>query len=369
MKKTLFTLCTLAMAGASASADITVTFDFTPEQKEVIVASLPIEKLLTARRESDLTMTFDTIAIVDRKASLALNEGAARQYVINIEGHEQALSDFFAAPGENITVSISGPQEQMTANVSGTPLLDGISTLKQQALPLRDTILAIRKGENTTDKFEDIITKYYGLFEQYVRQNPDTEAAAYAMLSVDSSVFMELSALLGQRAKDSLYYPFVESTKTRLEKQLADEQRQAEMQTGDVEAPNFTLVDLEGKNVSLTDFRGKWVVLDFWGSWCGWCIKGFPKMKEAYAKHQGKVEFIGIDCGDSVEDWKAAVSKYQIPWVNVYNDSSIKEGRPDQTYAVQGYPTKIIINPEGKIAKIVTGEDPQFYTDLDNFLQ
>ena len=366
MKKTLFTLCTLAMAGASASADITVTFDFTPEQKEVIVASLPIEKLLTARRESDLTMTFDTIAIVDRKASLALKEGAARQYVINIEGHEQALSDFFAAPGENITVSISGPQEQMTANVSGTPLLDGISTLKQQALPLRDTIL---KGENTTDKFEDIITKYYGLFEQYVRQNPDTEAAAYAMLSVDSSVFMELYALLGQRAKDSLYYPFVESTKTRLEKQLADEQRQAEMQTGDVEAPNFTLVDLEGKNVSLTDFRGKWVVLDFWGSWCGWCIKGFPKMKEAYAKHQGKVEFIGIDCGDSVEDWKAAVSKYQIPWVNVYNDSSIKEGRPDQTYAVQGYPTKIIINPEGKIAKIVTGEDPQFYTDLDNLLQ
>ena len=78
MKKTLFTLCTLAMAGASASADITVTFDFTPEQKEVIVASLPIEKLLTARRESDLTMTFDTIAIVDRKASLALKEGAAR---------------------------------------------------------------------------------------------------------------------------------------------------------------------------------------------------------------------------------------------------------------------------------------------------
>ena len=72
---------------------------------------------------------------------------------------------------------------------------------------------------------------------------------------------------------------------------------------------------------------------------------------------------------DSVEDWKAAVSKYQIPWVNVYNDSSVKEGRPDQTYAVQGYPTKIIINPEGKIAKIVTGEDPQFYTDLDNFLQ
>ena len=52
-----------------------------------------------------------------------------------------------------------------------------------------------------------------------------------------------------------------------------------------------------------------------------------------------------------------------------YNDNSVQDGRPDQTYAIQGYPTKIIVSPEGKIAKIVTGEDPQFYTDLDNLLQ
>lgn len=368
MKKSLLALFTLAMTATSMSADITVTFDFTPQQKEIIVSSLPIEKLLTARRESDITMTYDTIAIIGNKATLTLKNDGARQYVINIEGREQALGDFFAAPGENISVNITGQQDKMSTVITGTPLLEGINSIKQQALPLRNTILAIRQGENTTDKFEDVIAKYYGVFEQYVRRNPDTEAAAYAMLNVDSSVFMELYASLGEKAKQSLYFPFVESSKARLEKQLADERRQAEMQSGNIEAPNFTLVDLEGKNVSLTDFRGKWVVLDFWGSWCGWCIKGFPKMKEAYAKHAGEVEFIGIDCGDTVEDWKAAVSKYQIPWVNVYNDTNIKEGRPDQTYAVQGYPTKIIITPEGKIAKIVTGEDPKFYTDLDNFI-
>ena len=369
MKKTLFTLCTLAMVGTSASADITVKFDFTPEQKEVIVSSLPIERLLTARRESDIIMTADTIAIIDGKANVALKEDCARQYIITIDGREQALTEFFAAPGENVSINISGSQDDMKSDLGGTPLLDGINVIKTVAEPIKNTILSIRKGENKTDNFEETLMKYYGVFEKFVRENPDHEATAYAMLNVDQNVFMELYNTLGEKAKNSLYFPFVESSKMRIEKQLEAEHRQAEMQTGSVDAPDFTLMGLNGEKISLSDFRGKWVVIDFWGSWCGWCIKGFPKMKEAYAKHAGKVEFIGIDCGDSVEDWKAAVKKYEIPWVNVYNDTNVENGRPDQTYAIQGYPTKIIVSPEGKIAKIVTGEDPQFYTDLDNFIQ
>ncbi len=45
------------------------------------------------------------------------------------------------------------------------------------------------------------------------------------------------------------------------------------------EAPDFTLNDINGKPLTLSSLRGKYVVLDFWGSWCIWCIKGMPKMK------------------------------------------------------------------------------------------
>ena len=48
-------------------------------------------------------------------------------------------------------------------------------------------------------------------------------------------------------------------------------------------APDFTLKDLQGNDLSLSSLRGKYVVLDFWGSWCGWCIKGIPDMKKYYA--------------------------------------------------------------------------------------
>ena len=52
-------------------------------------------------------------------------------------------------------------------------------------------------------------------------------------------------------------------------------------------APDFELPDLQGNPLKLSSLRGKYVVLDFWGAWCVWCIRGIPAMKEAYTKYKG----------------------------------------------------------------------------------
>ncbi|MCR4581986.1 MAG: TlpA family protein disulfide reductase [Prevotella sp.] len=137
---------------------------------------------------------------------------------------------------------------------------------------------------------------------------------------------------------------------------------QAENAGEAVAAPDFTLKDINGKELSLSSLRGKYVILDFWGSWCIWCIKGFPKMKEYYQKYQGKFEILGIDCNESEEKWKAAVEQLQLPWLHVYcpNDNDVLE-----KYGIQGFPTKILVDPQGNVAKVVMGEDPAFYTFLD----
>ena len=131
-------------------------------------------------------------------------------------------------------------------------------------------------------------------------------------------------------------------------------------------APDFTLNDLSGKPLTLSSLRGKYVILDFWGSWCGWCIKGIPQMKEYYQKYAGKFEILGIDCNDPEERWKAAVEKYELPWLHVYNPQG---SQVLEQYGIQGFPTKIVVGPDGKIVKTIIGEDPAFYTFLDELFK
>lgn len=131
-------------------------------------------------------------------------------------------------------------------------------------------------------------------------------------------------------------------------------------------APDFTLPDINDADFTLSSLRGKYVILDFWGTWCGWCVKSMPKMKEYYEKYKGKVEIVGVDCGDAPERWKAAVQVLKLPWTNV------KVGRDNgvsRLYRVKGFPTKVIIDPEGKIVKVISGEDQRFYALMDKMFK
>ena len=75
---------------------------------------------------------------------------------------------------------------------------------------------------------------------------------------------------------------------------------------------------------------------------------------------------IGIDCNESETDWKAGVKKHEIPWLNLYNgnDRTLYEA-----YGITGFPTKAIINPEGKLVNLTTGDDPTFYDQLAAFVK
>ena len=132
-------------------------------------------------------------------------------------------------------------------------------------------------------------------------------------------------------------------------------------------APDFSLPTIDGKQLALSDLRGKYVIIDFWGSWCGWCIKGMPEMKKYYEKYGSKLEILGVDCGDTEEAWKEAVNTHQLTCKHLRNGECVND--ITGIYEVQGFPTKVLVDPEGKIVKYIVGEDPAFYTTLDEVLK
>ena len=127
-------------------------------------------------------------------------------------------------------------------------------------------------------------------------------------------------------------------------------------------APDFTLKNEKGEDFTLSSLynKGKYIILDFWGEWCYWCKEGIPDMKQLYKDAKGKIEILSIDCRDTEEVWKKAIKDHELPWLHVYNPGDDKVD-VSTTYAIKGYPTKIILNPDGTINKTFVGEDPEFY--------
>ena len=218
--------------------------------------------------------------------------------------------------------------------------------------------------------YNDVYTPSYNRYQQalvdYVKAHPKQESAVCLLRSIDGLDMMKetyklFDASVREGRMKPLYESWVKDAEERL-KAEAEEKEAQQKQIAGIEAPLFTLNDLEGNPLALTSLRGKYVILDFWGSWCVWCIKGFPKMKEYYAKYPGKFEILGIDCNDTEEKWKTAVKKHELPWLHVYCP---KTSTLLSDYGITGFPTKIIIGPDGKIVKTIVGEDPSFYTLLD----
>ncbi len=358
MKRKYLVAAAALLAAMGASANITVTMPKVFKGHKMVVASQSVSELLSGAP----VLNADTLKIKKNKMTVKTNVAEPTVYFITIDGN--LSPSLFMLPGENATLTVKSaiPYE---AEVGGTPLNDGITAFEALSAPYGERMDAARNGISYEDP-QKIYDDYLAAVENFINENKNSLAGVYALLALSDAPFMKYYEEMKPLVESSPFASYLENKAESMKRAAEAEKKQKEMEENHVLAPDFTLEDLQGGQFTLSSIRGKWVVIDFWGSWCGWCIKGFPALKEAYKKYDGKLEVVGVDCGDTPEAWKAAVAKFSLPWINVYNPKS--ETSVDKVYGIQGFPTKVIVDPEGRIARIVTGEDPQFYTILENLI-
>lgn len=98
----------------------------------------------------------------------------------------------------------------------------------------------------------------------------------------------------------------------------------------------------------LSSLKDNVVILEFWATWCGPCVKSIPHMNELAEKLADKpVRFISITAEDETDIAKFLKKKSMRSWIGLD-----LEKRSNRAYGVQSIPFTVLIDRAGKIAGI-----------------
>lgn len=386
MKKKLFTVLVAALMAASCSSPQTSTLEGQIEglENRTILLSVKSAYPNDAVRE-------DTLLVgEDGKFSYTLQDSCYREVMIfeqmskeDIKSRKMPLMmSVIMLPGDKVTAT--GTKENYTMaskcfyddKALVADMMKGIWEERKQMEKQIDE--RKRNGEDRSALDAEFMA-YYKTWKmrkdsiefEFIKANPNSNYSYHMAVLFNDSLKKEAMELLSDKVKQGPVKSYDEQIaqmmKDAAERRKAKAAAKAKLNPG-MPAPDFTLDDLKGNPLSLSSLKGKYVVLDFWGSWCVWCLDGIPKMKDYYKKYSSKMEVLGIACRDTHDAWKKAVEKNALPWKNVINND---KGGTDVSsiYAVSGYPTKVIIDPKGNIVKIFLGESDEFYKFLDNLFK
>lgn len=135
-------------------------------------------------------------------------------------------------------------------------------------------------------------------------------------------------------------------------------------------APDFTATLINGEEFSLTDLRGDYVLLDFWGSWCGPCRRDNPKLvelsqkyEEATFKEASGFHIVSIGIERDTASWMQAIESDNLYWKHHIIQGQRFESPIAELYGITWIPTKYLVGPDG----LIIHSDESLST-LDDFL-
>lgn len=121
-------------------------------------------------------------------------------------------------------------------------------------------------------------------------------------------------------------------------------------------APEIELALLDGEPFKLSACKGRIVVLDFWASWCGPCMRTMPLVEEAVAGFDEKrVRLVSINLEESAAQVQATLERQKLHVAVALDVDGIAARR----YEANAIPQLVIVDAEGKVARLYVGGGPQ----------
>lgn len=253
-------------------------------------------------------------------------------------------------PGEDVV--LSGNLDVYT--MGGSAFYDRYAAFRK---PIADMY-----RDATIEMYDSLGRVYSNYCMDYIMHHPNEEVSVALLGNLSDDNFNKAMAVLSPAVLNGRMAPLWKWQKENVEARTKSRAGEQGLGIG-TKAPNFVLPTIEGDLLALVSLQGKYVVLDFWGSWCAPCMMGMARMKEYWQKYAGRFELLGIDCHDTEEKWKEAVGKRGMLWKQLRHSDDTQDVLKE--YGVEGFPTKIIIAPDGQIVYRSLGEDAGFYHKLD----
>lgn len=222
-----------------------------------------------------------------------------------------------------------------------------------------DTTNTEDQRKSLEEEMKDLETKEISIDKKYSTDNINT--------LVGNHIFMNSFYAMSVPQKDSIVSLMNDETKNvkRISEIIQDLSTEKKVAVGQPYT-DFRLPTLSGDSLSLSELVGKsdYLLVDFWASWCGPCIRSLPELKKLYEQYKGtRFQIVGVSLDDNKEAWAGAIQSHNLTW-NHISDLKGWKNEGARAYAVNSIPCTVLIDKEGKII----GRNLS-HSEIENFLK
>ncbi len=308
-----------ACAGAAASdGGYTLTLPLSPEDDDATVFIV----------NYDNGAKIDSVTVEDGRAVFKGSVDEPVMARLTMDG--QRMGTFILENGDLTMVPQKGISSPLNDKL--TAIQQELSAIVQQYRALPDDSASMARGAELEKQYNDVV-------EKTIVENAGNPVGYYFFMN--KAYEYSLPEL-----KDALEkYPAFKKYE-RVNKLVEAAENKARTQPGN------KFVDFEIANDStvqrLSDYvgKGKYVLVDFWASWCGPCIRETKVIKEILQEYGPKgLQVLGVAVWDEPQNTLDAIEKHQLPWPQILNAQTV----PTDLYGISGIPCIILFGPDGTI--------------------